>query len=789
MGIINDAEDAMKTYFDLGRDGYVVNFLTTRPALGDFEAPYELKDQLEFERQMREIYYREPSGYPCAATLGECAPNGERWIYYTDNRNPYVDFSKFYFTLTEVTFPVMTTLVSDKARRVRARVWSYAAFDMWCGGEHVAREKVPVYQPIRYTDVTLELKAGENDVFILVQNFGVRDTRNMISLQILDADGITVTLPVEDKALATLAEAEEWFARLVVRDGALVAPRVANFSVDVTINGKTETLEHAEKIELGDAFRVMLTATVLGQSFKRVIERYECRKPERVDRGGADPWHYLAAEGLKNNNYYGETAESMCQKHNHGVVIYTFAHVLECGGKYDDRAIADVREELRLIDKRGDCSDFILSVILHLYCKTDMPDFLKDEVRKTALGFRYWMDENGADAMCFWSENHALTFYSCQYIAGMLFPDDTFLRSGRTGREQMAVAERRIREWLDVIETEGYEEFCAGGYLAVTAIALMFVYDHCTEELRERARLLMDDIARQCAVQCFHGLHLAPMGRVYRGALVPFMSSVQSLLFALSDENIHFVYSKLALFALSDYRFPDVTSEMRDDVDVVFNSGRAEIHTKKTKNYMLTSVASPRESTPPSVENTDTEYFRTKVMNESFHGTSLFTPGGNGYQQHLWYAALSDSFYTFVNLPGTERDMCEMRPGYWYGNLVFPAQKQIGNELFVHYDIPERVPTKFTHAYFPAYAADEVVEKAGFRFARVGDGYLALWCSEPLVLWEADAVVDADLRAYGDRMAWYVRVGSKNEDGSFDDFCNSCIASGITYDKVVNTLK
>jgi hypothetical protein len=153
----------MKTYFDLGRDGYVVNFLTTRPAIGDFKAPYALKDQLEFERQMREIYYREPSGYPCAAALGECAPNGEKWIYYTDNRNPYVDFSKFYFTLTEVTFPVMTTLVSDKARLVRARVWSYAAFDMWCGGEHVARERVPVYQPIRYTDVTLRLRAGEND--------------------------------------------------------------------------------------------------------------------------------------------------------------------------------------------------------------------------------------------------------------------------------------------------------------------------------------------------------------------------------------------------------------------------------------------------------------------------------------------------------------------------------------------------------------------------------------------------------------------------------------------------
>ena len=203
---------------------------------------------------------------------------------------------------------------------------------------------------------------------------------------------------------------------------------------------------------------------------------------------------------------------------------------------------------------------------------------------------------------------------------------------------------------------------------------------------------------------------------------------------------------------------------------------------------MLTSVASPRRVAPKPPHDTSTEYYRTVIMNEGFHGTTLFEPGRDGYQQHMMYAALSDRFYTFVNLPGSEKDFSGMRPGYWYGNLVFPALRQEGCELFCRYIIPDRVPTKFTHAYFPAFAADEVRLKDGFRFARVADGYLALWCSAELELNNNDAVIDADLRAYGSDVCWYFRVGSKEDCGSFDAFIEKCLAAGISHASVASKL-
>ena len=120
--------------FNLSHEGYVTAYLTSGPALSDFSAPYQLKDQLRFEKEMRDLYYTPPVGYPCEATIGEMSPIGEAWKFYSDNHNHYIDFSKFYFTLQRVTFLAKTVLVSDKARTVRARVWSYAAFDMWVNG-------------------------------------------------------------------------------------------------------------------------------------------------------------------------------------------------------------------------------------------------------------------------------------------------------------------------------------------------------------------------------------------------------------------------------------------------------------------------------------------------------------------------------------------------------------------------------------------------------------------------------------------------------------------------------
>lgn len=777
----------------LSKEGYVTAYLTSGPALSDFEAPYQLKDQLRFEKEMRDLYYVAPTACPGAAVLGETSEIGEEWKFYSDNHNHYVDFSKFYFTLQRVTFLAKTVLVSDRAKKVRARVWSYAAFDLWVRDEHVATEKVPVYQPIRHTDVTLDLREGENEVTFYIQNFGVRDTRNMLALQIYDTEGIFVTLPVEDALLSELCQVNDWFANLRIVGSKLVAPEAPIAEVKISLDGAEKCFGDGCECEVGDAFRVTVSAEYKGQKFSRKFERHEKMVVPKRARRADDAILDNALAYLEKYRYTSfENKKDFYDSIGINVVSHVmFCHALSNGGRLDEDDFAAIERSVETVMIRRDCSDFELSCLLRLLKLFDsqLPEYLKEKIKTAVLSFRYWMDEEGADAMCFWSENHALFFHSCQMVAGSMFPEEEFLRSKRDGKGQYAEGRRRVTEWFDVVENEGFEEFLAGGYLGVTIAALLMVYDFGEAQLRERAKGVIDRIVREAATQCFRGIHIAPMGRIYRGALTPYVSSLQGLLHLIDDSCADCPNHWYSLLAFSDYKLPsDVSELIHGEIDTVFNTGRAEVHTRKKCGTMLTSVASPRKTPLPEEKFRDTEYYATKIMNESFHGTSLFTPGGDGYQQHLWYAAISDRFYTFVNLPGSERDYCSMRPGYWYGNLVFPAILQEGRELYCHYSIPDRVPTKFTHAYFPTYAADEVVEKDGFKFARCGDSYLALWCSEPLVLWNKDAVVDADYRAYGDDTSWYVKVGSKSEDGSFERFIDGVISAKITHESVKKKL-
>ena len=71
----------------------------------------------------------------------------------------------------------------------------------------------------------------------------------------------------------------------------------------------------------------------------------------------------------------------------------------------------------------------------------------KATLREVALRFRYWMDEDGVDGMCFTTENHSLLFHACQLMAGKLYPDEMFSRSGRTVEESRAWLKRIAITW------------------------------------------------------------------------------------------------------------------------------------------------------------------------------------------------------------------------------------------------------------------------------------------------------------------------------------------------------
>lgn len=68
-------------------------------------------------------------------------------------------------------------------------------------------------------------------------------------------------------------------------------------------------------------------------------------------------------------------------------------------------------ETLNQIESRYDCSDFLVCGLVRYVKNHEMDKELSSRVKEVLLHYRYWMDQEGSDAMCFWSENHSLMFY------------------------------------------------------------------------------------------------------------------------------------------------------------------------------------------------------------------------------------------------------------------------------------------------------------------------------------------------------------------------------------------
>src|SRR5690606_39783757 len=90
-----------------------------------------------------------------------------------------------------------------------------------------------------------------------------------------------------------------------------------------------------------------------------------------------------------------------------------------------------------------------LLALLERYAGT--PALLAEDqakIEEAFTNFKFWIDEPGLDAMCYFTENHQVLFHVTAYLAGQRWPDRVFTNSGWTGREQKRRARPRIVSWI-----------------------------------------------------------------------------------------------------------------------------------------------------------------------------------------------------------------------------------------------------------------------------------------------------------------------------------------------------
>lgn len=755
---------------------WLISGIDCHPCTPPNDMPKTWTDQLGYEKALRAVFYTPVDEMPQSHILpGEDGPTGKPWRYYYRHSNWFVDQSSTHSLLTDVRLDAATILHSDKKQDVPVTFWTYDALDVWVNGIRVLKAQPPVYKPIAHYDATLPLTEGNNTIYVMLHNLGVRDTRNLFALQLHGGENLTVTIPGNEIA-DVLIDASYWMDSLVCTNNQLLAQEAAPGTLTLTVDGiHTEVCGEGPWDLPETATKLNVQLDVAGQTLTRTFELFENTHPL-----------FLSSPENHGHLFMERLAAVKWEKRGSGAHFAAFNVLarlaLNCSTPEDDDLLMS---DLDFVESRGDCADFLVGALLRIAHNYPMSDAVKSRMKHVLLNFRFWMDEEGSDGMCFWSENHALMFYGTQMVAGTMYPDDIFVRSGRTGKEQAEVAAARCREWLNDVERDGVEEFNSASYMPVTMGALLVLIDFGPDDIAERASAVLDSLLRQLCMHVFKGSVISPQGRVYRNVISPCTQTVQTLLH-LIDPHLPYGLTEsiwCVSFATTKYRLPsDLIGIMGRDVHTSYPSGNARIELTKTPDYLLTSVHSPRdpEDSPkwenlcfvPDADRSTNTY--VKSLNERFHGTSVFEPGVYGYQQHLWYAALSSEAVTFVNHPGSTSDLDKMRPGYWYGNGVMPAVRQKGNVMGAIYQIPADHPITFTHTFWPQCKFDENLQTDHWLFGRVDDGYVGLWCSGEQTAHD-DVLHSCEYRCYDTNVAYVCICGRKQEYGSFADFQKACL--------------
>src|SRR5439155_6032595 len=145
------------------------------------------------------------------------------------------------------------------------------------------------------------------------------------------------------------------------------------------------------------------------------------------------------------------------------------------------------------------------------------PPDLHRALRECVLGFKYWLDEPGADAMCYWTENHQILFFTCAILAGQLYPDETFANSGQTGRWHREKGLAMAREWCSRRGDGGFVEWDSNVYFEEDLLALSHLCDLCDDaKVRLLAEMIIDKAAYLMAVSSYRGVFGSTHGRTWR---------------------------------------------------------------------------------------------------------------------------------------------------------------------------------------------------------------------------------------------------------------------------------
>ena len=354
-------------------------------------------------------------------------------------------------------------------------------------------------------------------------------------------------------------------------------------------------------------------------------------------------------------------------------------------------------------------------------------------------------------------------------LAGQLYPQRILDLDGHNGATLRRQSERQL--WSELKQQTAFTAGKGSCSVEANVVALAHLLDLAEEaRLRELSRSALDDLFLALDQYAFQGV----LSSAFRRANAPMATShrlsdatgISRLLWGVGAYNRH--TAGTVSLAISSYK----------PLGMAYTLAAAESSITWAQTSLGTGRTLWQALVAPQPQLKQALYRTPDVMLDSVSG---YRSGDRGVDEHLWQATLGPDAVVFVNQPANLSESSDHLPNRWLGNVTLPAVAQWRETLIAIHALPEDDWLGFTHAYFPAFAFDEIAFEDNWVFARKGEGYVALTASQPLDPVRTGPTAYHELRAYGQHTVWLCIVGSGAADGAFATFRKAMLALDVTF--------
>ena len=704
-----------------------------------------------------------PHEYPCRTVFagrhrgkrpdvrGAFAPM--RW--WLPFGSPRLDLSGFWFRPTRLATWARTFLEAETAGAARVRLGTCGGAVIWLNSAE-AGWMAPYSRNLEEKrEFELPLNAGWNEVVVFFDDLAERDARHFFQLDYLSgpAARVAVPVPVESTVAGGVEAALDGMRldRTAYFDGDITLvfgrPLPADLKANVAIEGDFMS---SERFDFEFLLKAGKSRLVIGPAERAPGDFRHFRVT--LDAGGFVATRSLGVEichasrqGLAPATLPARIAEALDEvsEFSERDTVRAFARL--ASGRAGPATDAMIEEILPSIEDCHDCADF--SIVPLIWSRAawgaDIGAATRGRIDAAILGFRYWMDEPGNDVQWYFSENHALLFHTAAYLAGHVFPDETFVRSRRRGAEQRAVGAARVRAWLDHFEAWEMAEFNSAPYFPIDLKGLTALAALAPDaDIAARAKAGIVRLCEVVARSAHHGMLTAAQGRSYEHTLCAGrsleLSGVARLLWGTGwyGRRVH-ALPQLAV-CLRDHGIvvPEALQAIGDHRDERHQEWRfaqgqdrfAALYHYKGRHFAMGSA----------------QHYRWNEW---------------GYQETVLHLRLGErpEAAVWINHPGETMQFGYGRPSYWGGCGTLPRAHQYRGLAVLDFSTNDEQPD-FTHAWFPAAEFDESRVEGDLALARSGQGAVLLRGSAPLETVADGPSAGAEIRQYGRRARWIVRV-------------------------------